>query len=181
MNFKIISEAVTDSITTKGSDFFSWKNAPTADAAGTFSQIQGWGEAAKTVKLSALEAESIFEQKLNGAYGERFVLSMALIPILIDKGYDVALIQFAKDEDTRFDASGWLVLCIETMPFFHISPDDLSLEDVESEVEVVCEGSARANELSWKQTNKVGEFTALMQAVTSTEKIDFVSVAQTHS
>jgi len=51
-------------------------------------------------------------------------------------------------------------MVIETMPILHVSPDDLRLADVADVVEMLDDN--QTIDVCWKQTNKVGEFAALL-------------------
>jgi len=51
-------------------------------------------------------------------------------------------------------------MVIETMPILHVSPDDLRLADVADVVEMLDDN--QTIDICWKQTNKVGEFAALL-------------------
>lgn len=155
---------VKSEITRKGAGFYGWVNAPEVKDSGVLSHTSGWGSNVTTVEVSVKEALSIYEGKLNGAYGERFALTMALIPGLIRQGKKVALLQIQKEEGTPFDATGWLVLSIEGHPAFHLAPWDLPMGEVEKTglVTLVVEGSEEAKIHGWKGTNKVQELSNIL-------------------
>ena len=176
--FDRVVEAALKKVIDNGAGYYSWKNSPTTDNSGIWSQKQGWGNSAKKIKISAVEAAGIFEEKLNGAYGERFVMSLGTVAALIQNGYSVRLVQFQKETGVPFDANGWTVLVVETMPVFHISPDDLDASAIADVVEVLPDNEAP--DVSWKGTNKVGEFAALLRG--SLEPgLDLVKIAQENS
>lgn len=143
--------AVQQSVKRRGADFYAWRDAP---------QWSNGSWCVKGTPLTEPQAEGVFRGKLDGAYGERFVLFMALIPGLIERGHRVALLQVQK-ETAAFDATGWLVLSIDGHPMFHISPDDLS--GVDELVTVVAEGTPEAETHRWKNTTKVDEFVMLLE------------------
>ena len=66
-------------------------------------------------------------------------------------------------------------MVIGTMPIFHVSPDDLRASDVGDLVEVLPDNTAP--DVCWKQTNKVGEFAALLAGATKSG-LDLVAIAQ---
>lgn len=157
-----------------GAEHYAWRNSPEVSFQ-SWTQVQGWGENASAVEISAAEAGSIFQSKLNGAYSERFAMSVGTIAALVANGYNCRLVQFAQEEGTPFDASGWLVVIVETMPVFHVAPWDMDASLVKDQVEILIDNSHE--DVSWKNTNKVGEFAALLQG--SVEPgLDLVSIAQ---
>ena len=173
--FARIVRAALARVAERGSDFYGWVNAPEASADGTITHTSGWGDDATTREISGAEALGIMGKKLDGAYGERFVMSLGLVAGLIANGYSVRFVQFQSEAGVPFDASGWTVMVIETMPVFHISPDDLRASEVADLVEVLQDNSAP--EVSWKNTNKVGEFAALL-AGSLEPGLDLVKIAQ---
>jgi hypothetical protein len=176
--FKKIASAALTKVASNGADFYGWKNAPQVDEAGNWTQEQGWGGDAKQVSVTPTEAVGIFEAKINGAYGERFVMSLGTISALIANGYSVRMVQFQEEVGAPFDATGWTVIVIETMPIFHIAPWDLDASELSDVVEVLQNNEAP--DVSWKGTNKVGEFNALLMG--SIEPgLDLVKIAQDHS
>lgn len=154
---------VKSEIARKGAGFYGWVNAPEVKD-DVLTHTSGWGENSKTVEVSAQEALDIYKGKLDGAYGERFALTMALLPGLIRQGKKVALLQIQKEEGTPFNATGWLVLSIEGHPAFHLAPHDLPMGEVEKTglVTLVTEGSEEAKVHSWKNTTKVDELSNLL-------------------
>jgi len=159
----VLFEIVKAEISRKGADFYGWKNSPEVKD-GALMHTSGYGDNVKTVEVSNNEVCDIFTAKLNGAYGERFALTMALIPGLIRQGKKVALLQIQKEEGLPFNAEGWLVMSIEGFPLFHIAPWDLSMEAVEKAglVTLVTEGSEEASIHGWKGTDKVQEFSNIL-------------------
>ncbi len=176
-NFRLIANAAIKKIVENGAGYYGWVNAPIVDGE-KITHTSGWGDQQKTKEVSPTEALEIMSQKINGAYGERFVMSLGLIAALIKNGYSVRFVQFQAEEGVPFDAKGWTVMIIETMPVFHISPDDLRLEDVKGLVEILPDNSV--SEVSWKNTNKVGEFTALLAGSIESD-LDLVQIAQENS
>jgi len=160
---KTLFNIVKKEIALKGANFYGWVNAPALEN-GVFTHTTGWGENTQTRRISNKETLSIYEGKLNGAYGERFALTMALIPGLIRQGKKIALLQIQKEEGTPFDATGWLVLSIEGFPLFHLAPWDLPMAEVESAgfVTLVVEGSEEAKIHGWKGTDKVQELSNIL-------------------
>lgn len=150
-------------ISKKGADFYGWKNSPEVRD-GALVHTSGFGSDTKTEKVSIEEALDIFKSKLDGAYGERFALTMATICGLVRQGRKVALLQIQKEEGTPFNAEGWLVVSIEGFPLFHIAPWDLPMAEVEKAglVTLVKEGSEEAQVHAWKNTTKVDEFSSIL-------------------
>lgn len=159
----------------RGPSYYAWVNAPEASADGKITHTSGWGDSVTTREVSPAEGLSIYKAKLDGAYGERFVVSLGTLAALIVNGYAVRFVQFAKEPGVPFDATGWTVMVIETMPIFHVSPDDLRLADVADIVEILPDNSAP--DVAWKNTNKVGEFAALLAGATQSG-LDLVGIAQ---
>ena len=147
----------------KGAEFYGWKNAPTYKNGG-FSHSSGWGESTKTSEVSPQRALDIYQEKLDGAYGERFLLMAAAIPGLVSNGHKVAFLQLQKEEGVPFDATGWIVISVNGYPLFHIAPTDLPMAEMNEKglVNLIVEGSAEAKEHEWKGTNKVQEFEKLL-------------------
>jgi len=162
-HLQVLFQIVKSEIARKGADFYGWKNAPEVKD-GELTHTSGWGENSKTVKVSAQEALDIYESKLNGAYGERFAITMALLAGLVRQGKKVALLQIQKEEGLPFNAEGWLVASIEGHPAFHLAPLDLSMSEVEKAglVTLVTEGSEEAKIHGWKNTTKVDELSNLL-------------------
>lgn len=173
-NFSRIAAAAQSVVAQRGQDFYEWVNSPEAQADGKLTQ-SGWGDQQATREVSGAEAVSIMKRKLDGAYGERFITSLGTVAALIANGYSVRLVQFRKEAGVPFDAEGWTVMVIETMPIFHISPDDLRLEDVADVVEILDDNQAA--DVCWKQTNKIGEFAALLAGVCRSG-LDLVDIAR---
>lgn len=162
----------------RGAEYYDWVNAPKALADGALTHTSGWGDAERTVKVTGAQALETMSKKLDGAYGERFIMSLGTIAALIANGYTVRFVQFRAEPGVPFDASGWTVIVVETMPIFHISPDDLWLANVADVVEMLDDNSTE--DVCWKQTNKVGEFAALMAGVTQ-PSLDLVKIAKSSS
>ncbi len=176
--FSQIAAAAQKIVSERGQNFYGWVNSPEAQENGSIAHTSGWGDNAETVEVSGAKALEIMGQKLNGAYGERFVTSLGLVAALIGQGYNVRFVQFRKEPGVPFDAEGWTVMVVETMPLFHISPEDLRLEDVAGLVEILDDN--QADDVSWKETNKVGEFAAVMAGICQSG-LDLVEIAQRES
>jgi hypothetical protein len=176
--FKKIASAALAKVKRNGADFYGWKNAPVVNETGEWTQEQGWGDQAQQVPVTSAEAAGIFEAKLNGAYGERFVMSLGTISALIQNGYNVRMVQFQEEAGVPFDASGWTVIIVETMPIFHIAPWDLDASELSDVVEVLQDN--QAPEVSWKGTNKVGEFNALLAGAMESG-LDLIKIAKENS
>lgn len=161
----LLGQIATAGIASRGAEFFGWRNAPEVKD-GVLTHTEGWGDGATTRIISQEEALSIDKAKLDGAYGERFALSVALAIGLAQAGAEVHLLQKASD-GSPFDAKGWLILAINQHPLFHISPDDLSVEECGAAglVSLVAEGSPEAEQFGWKGTDKVGELSMLISLI----------------
>jgi len=174
-DFSKIATAVQKVITLRGANFYGWVNSPEAQADGKLYHTSGWGDQVTTREVSGIEACEILKKKLDGVYGERFVCSLGTVAALIANDYTVRFVQFRKEQGVPFDAQGWTVMVIESMPIFHVSPDDLCLADVADVVEILDDNSAP--DVCWKQTNKVGEFAALLAGACQSG-LDLVKIAQ---
>lgn len=170
-----ITKAAQSVVAENGSSYYGWINPPEVADDGTITHTTGWGDSAETRTIDGPEAIEILKKKLDGTYGERFVMSLGTVASLIVNGYSVRFVQFVEDDSAPFDAKGWTVMVIETMPIFHINPADLRLEDVADIVEILDDDSAP--DVSWKGTNKVGEFAALLAGSTQ-PGLDLVTIAQ---
>lgn len=83
-----VVQATIQSVKRHGPGFYAWREAPTTEDASA--------------------AAEVYQAKLNGVYGERLALSVALLPLLASQGHPVALLQ-VQDEPTPFDTHtvGW--------------------------------------------------------------------------
>jgi len=156
---KQLAVIVKAAVVEKGVDFYGWRNAPVVDEAGRLTHSSGWGDSATTTEITIQRALDIDKEKLNGAYGERFVLSVAVAIAAAKHGHEVALIQKQSEPGLPFDASGWLILAIDGHPLFHVAPHDLATQAANDAglVTLVADGSPEAEHFGWKGTNKVGE------------------------
>ena len=159
----VLADAAKTGIARRGVGFFSWRNAPEWNGK-KFTQLQGWGDSTETVTLTPDEALGVGRAKLDGAYGERFALSVAWAIQAAKQGVPVHLLQKIAEKGVPFDATGWLILAINGHPVFHISPDDLDPAMVEEITLLVEEGSEADEAFGWKGTNKVGELCGLIDA-----------------
>ena len=173
--FVRITSAAQDVVAEHGADYYGWTNSPEAQADGTITHESGWGDSAHTREISGPEALEILKKKLDGTYGERFVCSLGSVAALIANGYAVRFVQFRDEAGVPFNSQGWTVMVIETMPLFHISPDDLRLVDVADIVEMLDDN--QEPKVCWKETNKVGEFAALLAGVCQ-PGLDLVAIAR---
>jgi hypothetical protein len=169
-----IAAAAQQVVAGRGQGFYGWVNSPEAHD-GKITHASGYGDQAVTREVSGAEALGIMKQKLDGAYGERFITSLGTVAALISNGYNVRFVQFQTEPGVPFDAKGWTVMIVETMPIFHVSPDDLRLTDVADMVEML--DNSKAPDVSWKNTNKVGEFAALLCGACE-PGLDLVAIAQ---
>jgi len=173
--FGRIATAAQAIVAERGPSYYGWVNPPVVADDDTITHTTGWGDEAVTRTIDGPKAVEILKGKLDGAYGERFVCSLGTVAALIANGYSVRFVQFVAEEGTPFDATGWTVMVIETMPIFHVSPDDLRLADVADIVEILDDN--QAPNVCWKQTDKVGEFAALL-AGSVQPGLDLVAIAQ---
>ena len=157
----------------------AWVDAPRV-LNGELVHTSGYGEKAKTYKVSVEEALSIYNKKVDGAYTERFLLFMVQLGAIVRNGYKVALIQHQGSDGAPFDSEGWLVVVVETMPIYHIAPWDLNLKDVKELVTLIPPTESDNELINWKRTDKRGEIMALNAAVTGSGK-DLVGIAQKFS
>ena len=173
--FGRIAKSAQSVVADRGADYYGWVNSPKAQADGKITHESGWGDNVQTREISGVETLDIMAKKLDGAYGERFICSLGSVAALITNGYSVRFVQFRSEPGVPFDAEGWTVMVIETMPVFHISPDDLRLVDVADVVEILDDN--QASDVCWKQTNKVGEFGALLAGACQ-PGLDLVAIAR---
>lgn len=156
---KTLAAIVKAAVVQKGADFYGWRNAPVADETGHLTHSSGWGESVTTREITVQEALAVDQAKLDGAYGERFVLSVAVAIAAAKNGHEVALIQKQSEPGVPFDATGWLILAIDGHPLFHVAPHDLATEAANEAglVQLVEDSSLEAEHFGWKNTNKVDE------------------------
>lgn len=152
----------------------SWVNPPelTRSEDGI---VQFWHDGKE---ISAEESQVVWERKLNGAYTERLANFMNGLSAIVDNGYKVELVQFQEEKGVAFDANGWLVVVVETMPVFHLSPDDLDAGDLAEMVNIHTDNQDPS--VCWKQTDKRGENIALKTAIDEPGK-DLVAIAKRYS
>jgi len=168
--FELVTQAALKRVAELGAGYFGWKNSP---------EFEDGSWKSGSDEISAEDAAGVFKQKIDSGYSERFVMSLGTVASLISNGYNVRLVQFEKEEGVPFDASGWLVIAVEGMPIFHVSPDDLDSSGLEDIVEVLSKNNEECG-VKWQGTNKVGEFTALLRG--SLEPgLDLVAIAKEHS
>ena len=146
-----ITELATAAAAAKGPDYFAWKNPPVVGEDGRITHSSGWGDAAVTKEITPAEALGVMEEKLNGAYSERLLLTVAYITSAVKAGVKVAFLQKAKEPGLPFKADGWVVVSVGTYPMFHVAPSDLALGDLAEAglVNIVPEGSAEDAEHGW--------------------------------
>jgi hypothetical protein len=160
-SLKTLVEATISSISNKGADFYAWRNSPEIDEEYGWTQLKTIEGQNRDVILNEEDVKEIYDAKLNGAYGERFAMSIGTVSALVNNGYNVRIVQFQEEEGVPFDATGWLVIVVETMPVFHVAPWDLDASKIANLVDIVKDNSLP--EVSWKGTSKVGEFEALLR------------------
>lgn len=139
----------------KGEAFYGWRNDPSAE-------------------LDRQAADAVWKEKLDGAYGERFALSMMLAAALVRGGKKVALLQVLKEPGLPFDATGWIVLSIQRPdgsmdPMFHLAPWDLPMARVADVglITMVEPDSEESVIHAWKgpSDGKPGDFARLFELV----------------
>lgn len=126
-------------------------------------------------KVSAEAALEIMQKKLNGAYTERLLGFLNGLERIVANGYKVELVQFQKEVGVPFDANGWTVVVLETMPIYHLAPWDLDASKIADLVNIYQNN--QDERVSWKQTNKRGESLALNAALTMPGQ-DLVKIAR---
>lgn len=164
-NISILFSAAIKRLTANGPDFYGWKNDPILKEDGSVVQFQGWGDDAKEVPVGVAGSFEIFKAKLNGAYGERFLNTLGFIFALVAKGKKVAILQKA-EKGLPFNADGWVIICIEGYPMFHVAPWDLPMAEISELVSVVNEGTPEYDWTEWKHTDKVSEYTMMLNWLT---------------
>lgn len=148
---KILQGIALEAAQAKGADFYGWKNSP--EVKDRELTIDG--------KLATLEAgQGRWKEKLDCAYAERFLLTVAYITAAVEKGVEVCLLQKQEEPGLPFDAKGWVLVSIGTYPMFHIAPWDLPMTKLEQEglVNLVVKGSEEDQRHAWKNTDKLQEF-----------------------
>lgn len=168
----------------------AWVNPPKM-VDGKLVHTSGWGNSAQTREISSKEALDIDKRKLDGAYTERCQLFLSLLVPIVKNGYNVALIQYQAHDGAPFNSDGWLVIVVEGMPIYHISPDDLDTSLIEDLVTLIPKGEENNDLICWKMTNKVGEAAAIFMAASQPKSIqmdldkaievDLIKIAQKFS
>ena len=147
---------------------------------GKIMHTSGWGDSAHTREISPEEALAIDKKKLDGAYTERFQLFLSLLVPIVKNGYNVALIQHQAHDGAPFNSDGWLVIVVEGMPIYHISPEDLDASLIKEFVTLIPQGEANNNLICWKKTDKVGEAAAIFMAASQPKhvQVDFIKAIE---
>ncbi len=158
-----------EKIRTKGASYYNWKNSP-IEKNNKIYYVENGVE--NEIEIGA--ALEIMNQKLSSTYSERYVGMLGMLSSLINNGYDIRLVQFADELNVPFDAHKWIVLIVETMPIFHINPADLDTEQISDLVEIHNDNTHES--VCWKGTNKIGEFTSLLQGCIY-PNLDLVKIA----
>lgn len=97
-------------------------------------------------------------EKIDYEYTKR-LLNFLMVAINLTKNNNsVEFIQKSKEKDLPFDASGWIIIAVNKLPLFHISPDDISKNDISDIVKVVDESN---NDYAYTGTTKTEEFNLL--------------------
>ena len=168
----------------------AWVNAPEF-IDGKLFHTSGWGQSAQTHEISTEEALAIDKRKVDGAYTERCQLFLTLIVPIVKNGYNVALIQHQNHDGAPFDSKVWMVIVVEGMPIYHISPEDLDTSLIEELVTLIPKGEENNDLICWKKTDKVGEAAAIFMAASQpksvqvdfdkTIEVDLIKIAQKFS
>jgi hypothetical protein len=164
-DLSLLFSAAVKRLTENGPDFYGWKNDPTLQEDGSVTQSQGWGADAKDIPVGVEGGFGIFKAKLDGAYAERFLNMLGMISALVSAGKRVAILQKA-EKGLPFNADGWVIVCIEGYPMFHVAPHDLPMGEIETLVSLVQEGAEEYQWTEWKGTDKVSEYTMLLEWLT---------------
>lgn len=173
LNVAMFMQIALLGIVSKGTEYFAWKNSPIHT--NDHWQVEvGYGDSKEVKVLEPTEAETIFGNKINSAYSERFAMTVGTIVGLVNNGYNVEIVQ-TNNESTPFNADGWSVIVVEGMPIFHISPDDIKLTP-----ELVSVVDSEDPRYSYKKTNKLGEFTALLRGSVESG-LNLLEIAQQNS
>jgi len=165
----LLIKASLKSIETNGASYYAWKQTPShSDESET-----GWRIGDRTV--SAEYAGRIYQQKMTSAYGERFAMSIGVVVGLVKNGYNIRLVRFKNEKNVEFNTKGWIIIVVESMPIFHIPPWDLNPIFVKKILENLDDNMSE--DVKYKETNKVGEFTAMLQG-SLTPGLDLLSIAK---
>lgn len=156
-NISVLFVAAIKRLEANGPAFYGWKNDPAYAEDGSII-IDG-------ASATPTAANDRMKEKLNGAYGERFLTTLGFIHALIAKGKKVAILQKA-EKGLPFNADGWVILCIEGYPMFHVAPWDLPMGEISELVSLVSEGTEEYSWTEWKGTDKVSEYTMLLNWLT---------------
>ena len=163
----------------KRPEFYAWRNAPECRADARTAAVQS-GDCEMRLfhrdsngverEIGIEQALAIDTTKLDGAYGERFLLSVAYIIAAVKAGIQVALLQVLDEPGLPFDAAGWIVVSVNGHPMFHIALRDLPMADVDAAglVTVIAKHTPEAIEHGWKKTNKVQEYGLLLDWLLAT-------------
>jgi SMODS-associating 4TM effector domain len=159
-----LAQLVKEQVQCKDQAYFAWRDAPVIDSEGLIVGKVSDDAPESTAGISTQRALDIYKAKLDGAYSERFVLSVCTAIAAAERGREVALLQFAKEPNVPFDATGWLVLTVDGHPLFHLSPTDLPTAKANEAglVTVVPQDSPLAAKFDHKGMNKVEEFRMLL-------------------
>ena len=157
----------------------AWVNPPEI-VGGKIMHTSGWGNSAQTREISSEEALAIDKRKVDGAYTERCQLLLSILIPIVENGYSVALIQHQAHDGAPFDSKGWLVIVLEGLPIYHISPDDLDVSLIEELVTLIPKGEENNDLICWKKTDKVGEAAAIFMAASQPKsvQVDFDKVIE---
>jgi hypothetical protein len=114
-------------------------------------------------KKENLEAKTVTdEQHIQRMYTERtgLVLAIARLAAVGSRRHRVYLVQ--KEHEIDMEASQWPILCIDDLPLFHISPEDLPIAQIQHLLQQVKHGSPEERQCEWKNTDKLQEMQYLM-------------------
>ena len=167
----------------------AWVNAPEFKEGKLF-HTSGHGDSAQTREISPEEALAIDKKKLDGAYTERCQLLLSILIPIVENGYSVALIQHQAHDGAPFNSEGRLIVVVEGLPIYHISPEDLDVSLLEELVTLIPQEEVDNDLICWKKTDKVGEAAAIftaasqpkyIQVFSKTIEIDLIEIAQKFS
>ena len=167
----------------------AWVNAPKF-VKGRLFHTSGWGNSAQTREISSEEAIAIDKRKVDGAYTERCQLLLSILIPIVENGYSVALIQHQAHDGAPFNSEGRLIVVVEGLPIYHISPEDLDVSLLEELVTLIPQEEVDNDLICWKKTDKVGEAAAIFMAASEPKsvqvfgeiiRVDLIEIAQKFS
>lgn len=139
----------------RGEDFFNWKEPPRVSDTGVITHVTSSGSERE---VTAEEAFQIWKSKLDCAYAQRFLLTLAFVVAAVQRGMHVALIRFTdKRDETAFDPHGWVTFSFDEFTNFHVSSEDLPAKDLEAAglINVLETGSDEARQHGYHGMTKL--------------------------